>query len=126
MLGLIPALVCLLDNVAGDALGAKAKRDSRRQRRRAEQDQERRGGELHRYAQLRDGGEGRVDHDGVTGYVRQEVAAGGAPHYAGEEVGQERGENQDQDRRYYARDVGDQLREDELRDVGEERALPLL
>jgi hypothetical protein len=48
--GLVPALVGLLDDVAGDALRPEPERYSGGQRHRAEDDQERRGGELHRYA----------------------------------------------------------------------------
>src|SRR5215204_2955518 len=116
LLRLISALVGLLDDVAGDTLGAETERYRRSQRYRAEDDQKRRGGELHRYAELRDGGERRVDDDRVAGYVRQQVASCGTPHYGGEEVGQKRCEDQDQDRRDYARDVGDELPQD-LRDL---------
>jgi hypothetical protein len=112
LLGFFAALVGLLDDVAGDALGAEAERYSRRQRDRAEDDQKRRGCQLHRNTELRDGRESGVDDDRVAGYVGEEVAARGAAHYTGQEVGQERREDQYQDRRDDARDVGDELRED--------------
>src|SRR3712207_9331009 len=53
-----------------------------------------------------------VHYDGVAGHVREKVTSCGAPHYAGEEVGEQRRQDQDEDRRDYARDVGDELRED--------------
>src|SRR3712207_7672670 len=53
-----------------------------------------------------------VHYDGVAGHVREKVTSCGAPHYAREEVGEQRRQDQDQDRRDYARDVGDERSEE--------------
>jgi hypothetical protein len=69
-----PGLISLLDDVARHALGAEPEGYGRHQGHRSQDDEE--GGccQLHRYAQLRDGGERCVDNDGILGDARQKVA----------------------------------------------------
>jgi len=89
---LAAAVVGFLDDVLGDVACAPAERYGGGEGHGAKDDEERGRGERHRDAELGEGGEGRIeDDDGVPGYVRQEIAPGGAPDDAGEEVRQEGG-----------------------------------
>ena len=101
-----PPLVGPLDDVASNVLGPEAKRYGRSQRYPAQYDQQRIGSQLHRDPELREGGKHRVDYDGHPRRGGQDVAAGGAPDDPGQEVRQKGRQDQDQDGRYDARDVG--------------------
>ncbi len=90
-------IVVPLDDVLGDVAPSPAERYGRRQSHTAEHYQERGGGELHRYAQLRQRGERRIHDDRVAGDAGQDIAARGPPHQPGEEVGQEGGEDEYED-----------------------------
>src|SRR3712207_6457746 len=96
------------------ATSSPAECDRRCQGDRSQDDEERRRRKLHRYPRLRQGCEDRVDDDRIPADASQGVAARGASHDTGEEVGKEGRE--DEDRRYDAWDVGYEPGED-LRDV---------
>src|SRR3712207_4449421 len=102
------------------ATSSPAECDRRCQGDRSKDDEERRRRKLHRYPRLRQGCEDRVDDDRIPADASQGVAARGAPHDTGEEVGKEGREDEDEDRRYDACydawDVGYEPGED-LRDL---------
>src|SRR5918997_2051172 len=111
LLDLIALFVAILDYLLGDALAAEAERYGRGQRNTTQQDQERRCYELRGYPELGQGREGRKHDDAVLRDAADDVAPCGSPDYSRNEVGQQRGEHQDQDRRYDLRDVGYELRQ---------------
>src|SRR5215207_7447047 len=109
---LLLPVVIPLDDVFGDVPPSPAERYRRRERHRTKHYEKGGSGELHCYAEFGQGGEDRVDDDRVTGDARQDVAARGSSYDPREEVGQEGGEDKYEDRRDYARDVGNQLCQD--------------
>src|SRR5215216_3311401 len=109
---LAAAVVVPLDQVLCDVPPAPAKRYGRCQSYRTKDDQECWGGKLHCYAQFCQGGEDRIDDDRVPGYVRQDVAVCSSPHDPREKVGKQSRQDEDQDRRYYARYVSYELCQD--------------
>lgn len=111
LLGFAALLVALLDYLLGDTLAAEAERKSSGQRHRPEQDQERRRYELWSDAQLGQGHEDRKDDDAVLRDVGRDARTRGPLYYPGDEIGEQGGENQYQDRRDHLRYVGDELRQ---------------
>src|SRR5215203_6053378 len=77
-----------LNDVPGHFSAADPKRYRRGQPNPAEHDQKRRRRKLHRDPKLGDGCEDRIDDDGVSGDVRQDVRACSPPDYAREEIRQ--------------------------------------
>src|SRR5215208_6229919 len=109
LLDLIALFVAVLDYLPGDALAAEAERYGRGQGHACEEDQERRCYELRGYPKLGQGRKRRKHDDAVLCNTANEVAPCGPADDACNEVGQQRGEHQDQDRRYDLWDVGYEL-----------------
>src|SRR5215210_2839952 len=111
LLRFIALFVAVLDYLLGDALAAEAERYGRGQGHPAKQDEERRCYKLRGYSELGQGSEGRKHDDAVLRDAADDVAPCGPPDYSCNEVGQQSGEHEDQDRRYDLRDVGYELRQ---------------
>src|ERR671914_445213 len=108
-LHLVAPVVGLLKDILGHLPAPQPEGYRCTQRHRAEHYQERGRRKLNCNAELGDGGEYRVDDNGVLRHARQETTPGRPPHYPRDEVRQECGQDQDQDRRYDGGYVGYQL-----------------
>src|ERR671917_512237 len=102
-------VVGLLKDILGHLPAPQPKGYRCTQRHRPENYQERGRRKLNCDAQLGDSGEYRVDDNGILRHARQETTPGRPPHYPRDEVRQECGQDQDQDRRYDGGYVGYQL-----------------
>src|SRR5918997_6291520 len=99
-LPLVAPVVGLLKDILGHLPAPQPEGYRCTQRHRAENYQERGRRKLNCDAELGDGGEYRVDDNRVLRHARQETTPGRPPHYPRDEVRQECGQDQDQDRRY--------------------------